>query len=53
MPKLTVEQALKNIDIVVASVKMNRDEHVALVESIQVIKEACSIGDTPPIPEEG
>lgn len=38
---ITVAQALKNIDIVVASVKMNRNEHVALMESIQVVKEAA------------
>ncbi len=44
MPKLTIAQALKNIDIVVASVKMNRAEHVALAESITVVKEACTTG---------
>lgn len=38
---ITVAQALKNIDIVVASVRMNRDEHVALAESISIVKEAC------------
>jgi hypothetical protein len=45
MAKLTLEQAFKNVDIVVATVEMNRAAHVTLGESMLIVKEACTAND--------
>ena len=42
---LTVPEALKNIDIVVASVGMKREEHDALRLSIAVVAQRCARAD--------
>ncbi len=52
MAELTVDQALKNIDVVVASAKMSRAEHMALGDSILIVKNACSTPDSKPEMEE-
>ncbi len=36
---MTIKEALKNIDIVISGVRMTRDEHVALQQSIDLVKE--------------
>jgi len=42
---ITVEEALKNVDIIVANTNLNRDQHNALLESIKLIVERCKIAD--------
>ncbi len=38
----TLEQALANIDAACGSVSCNREGHVALQRSIEVVREACA-----------
>lgn len=52
MPELTVEQALKNIDIILSAVKMNRAEQVTMVTSVAIVSKACKVDVAPPMPEE-
>ena len=42
---LTVNEAMKNIIVVVRSSKMNGDEHDALRDSIQLIAQRCELAD--------
>ena len=42
---MTIQEALKNIDIVVSNVRMNRQEHQALQESITVVAQRCQRAD--------
>ncbi len=42
---IPVKNALRNVDIVVASVQMKREEHTALMESIAVISTRCQQAD--------
>jgi hypothetical protein len=43
--KMTVQEALRNIDIVVANVQMKRAEHTALMECIGMIVKRCGVAD--------
>jgi hypothetical protein len=38
---MTIDEALQNIDIVVAAVKMNRQEHDALRQSVALVANRC------------
>ena len=42
---MTVNEALQNIDIVVAAARMNRQEHDALRESLGVVARRCKRAD--------
>lgn len=42
---MTVQEALRNIDIVVSNVQMKREEHAALQESISIIAGRCEVAD--------
>ena len=42
---MTVEEALQNIDIVVAATKMNRQEHDALRQSVVLVAQRCKLAD--------
>ena len=42
---MTVQEALQNIDAVVSSVKMNRQEHAALQESVDIVTQRCQLAD--------
>jgi len=42
---MTVQEALQNIDAVVADIKMNRQNHAALQESISIVAERCQLAD--------
>ncbi len=42
---MTVQEALKNIDIVVSSVPMKRGEHVALQQSVELVTQRCQLAD--------
>ncbi len=42
---VTVQEALKNIDIVVAGVQMKRGEHIALQQSIELVTQRCQRAD--------
>lgn len=43
--KMTVQEALQNIDIVVSNVQMKRQEHAALQQSITLIAQRCKRAD--------
>lgn len=42
---MTVEEALQNIDIIVAGTKMNRQEHDALRQSVMLVARRCKRAD--------
>ena len=42
---MTVQEALQNVDIVIANARMDRKEHGALAQSIQLIAKRCEIAD--------
>ena len=39
-----IEQALNNLNIIVAETKMTRQEHAQLVEDLNLVTEACGDG---------
>ena len=45
MAQLTVDEALKNIDIIVANARMNRQEHDALRQSVTLVAQRCKRAD--------
>jgi len=45
MAQMTVNEALQNIDIVVAATKMNRQEHDALRQSVVLVAQRCKRAD--------
>jgi len=45
MTQLTVDEALKNIDIIVANARMNRQEHDALRQSVILVAQRCKRAD--------
>jgi len=45
MVQLTVDEALKNIDIIVANTRMNRQEHDALRQSVMLVANRCKRAD--------
>ena len=45
MVQMTVDEALQNIDIVVAATKMNRQEHDALRQSVMLVAQRCKKAD--------
>ena len=45
MEQLTVNEALQNIDIIVAATKMNRQEHDALRQSVILVANRCKRAD--------
>jgi len=45
MAQLTVDEALKNIDIIVANARMNRQEHDALRQSVILVAQRCKRAD--------
>jgi hypothetical protein len=45
MTQLTVDEALKNIDIIVANARMNRQEHDALRQSVMLVANRCKRAD--------
>ena len=44
MSKKRIEQALNNLNVIVANTKMTREEHAQLVEDLNLITEACKDG---------
>jgi len=42
---LTVDEALKNIDMVVAATSLNREQHNILAASVRLIAERCQLAD--------
>ena len=42
---ITVQEAIKNIDIVASNAIMNRQEHAALIESITLVTQRCKLAD--------
>ena len=42
---MTVNEALQNIDIVVAATKMNRQEHDTLRQSVTLVAQRCKRAD--------
>lgn len=48
---LTLEQALQNVDNVCAMIKASREEHLALIESMKIIKAALAKGGSPDKPQ--
>lgn len=42
---MTIEQALKNIDAAIASIQGNLQMHMALQESMKIIKQQLSLED--------
>ena len=42
---MTIQEALRNIDIVVSNVPMKRAEHQALQQSISLIQQRCKRAD--------
>lgn len=42
---MTVNEALQNIDIVVANARMNRQEHESLVQSVRLVASRCKQAD--------
>ncbi len=42
---MTVQEALKNIDVVVSSVPMKRGEHIALQQSVELVTQRCQRAD--------
>jgi len=45
MAQLTVDEALQNIDIIVANARMNRQEHDALRQSVALVAQRCKRAD--------
>ena len=45
MAQITVNEALQNIDIIVANAKMNRQEHDALRQSVITVAQRCKLAD--------
>jgi len=45
MAQMTVNEALKNIDIIVANARMNRQEHDALRQSVILVAQRCKRAD--------
>lgn len=43
MEKMSIEQALANVDVACASFAGNRQQHSALIESLQMIGDALGI----------
>jgi hypothetical protein len=43
--KKEIEQALANVDIIVANTKLNRMEHAELLKNVQTVKERCILAD--------
>lgn len=42
---MTIQEALQNIDVVVANTKMNRQEHMALQQSVNMVAKRCELAD--------
>jgi len=42
---MTIQEALKNVDIIAANTVMNRAEHGALIESITLVTQRCNLAD--------
>lgn len=42
---MTIQEALQNIDIVIANTKMNRQEHMALQQSVNIVAKRCELAD--------
>lgn len=42
---ITVPEALKNIDMVVATTNMNREQHNILAESVKLVAERCQLAE--------
>jgi len=42
---LTTQQALQNIDIIVSNSRLTRQEHAALIESVNLIRIKCNRAD--------
>ena len=42
---LTVDEALKNIDMVVAATSLNREQHNILAASVRLVAERCQLAD--------
>ncbi len=42
---MTIQQAIKNIDVVVANTAMKREEHGALIESVTLVTQRCNLAD--------
>ena len=42
---MTIQEALKNIDVVVSSVPMKRGEHIALQQSVELVTQRCQRAD--------
>jgi hypothetical protein len=43
--QMTVNEALQNIDIIIANTKMNRQEHDALRQSVTLVVQRCKLAD--------
>lgn len=39
---MTIKDAIQNIDMVVSSTKMSRQEHEALMQSIKLVADTCN-----------
>ena len=42
---MTVQEAITNINVVVSNVAMKRDEHKALIDSIELVAQRCEVAD--------
>ncbi len=42
---MTVQEAIANLDGVISGVRMNRQEHIALTESIGLVAKRCKQAD--------
>ena len=45
LPKPSVQQAIKNITIVVANVRMTRQEHQQLQQDLMLVVQRCELAD--------
>lgn len=45
LPKPSVQQAIKNITIVVANVRMTRQEHQQLQQDLMLVTQRCELAD--------
>lgn len=42
---MTIQEAIQNVDNVIASVNLNRQQHFTLVESMKLIMARCKLAD--------
>ena len=40
--EMTLEQAINNISLILSKYKGTRDEHIALDQSLKLVKDACT-----------